>query len=77
LSSKELQALAQLGHDPIRSQIDAAISKALGLPNLAPIRELLAREPGLTAKDVSPRLKQTALDLGDDDPEDDDQQSLM
>jgi hypothetical protein len=68
-----LRALAQLDHDPIRSQIDEAISNSLGLPNLAPIRELLAREPGLTAKDVSPRLKQAPLDLGDDDPEDDDQ----
>ena len=77
LSSKELRALAQLDHDPIRSQIDEAISKAVTLPNLAPIRELLAREPGLTAKDVSPRLKQASLNLGDDDPENDDQQSLM
>ena len=39
---------ARLDAEAARKQIDAAICKALGVPTLAVIRELLVREPGLT-----------------------------
>ena len=52
--SHDLQAIANLADDPIRKEIDAAVSSALYLPDLSPIRELLSREPGLTAMAVSP-----------------------
>ncbi len=48
LSIESLLPLAQLDADPVRKQIDVAICKALGVPTLAVIRELLVREPGLT-----------------------------
>jgi hypothetical protein len=57
LSGEALLALASLDHDQTRKAIDDALSKALGLPDLAPIRELLAREPGLNARDINPRSK--------------------
>ncbi|MDX2044294.1 MAG: N-6 DNA methylase [Acidobacteriota bacterium] len=57
LSVQGLAALAQLKTDPVRVKIDAAISRALGTPDLAPVRELLEREPGLSALDVSPKGK--------------------
>lgn len=67
IAEKELAPLAQLDKDDIRQQIDDAISKVLGLPSLAPIRELLAREPGLTAVDINPRESQTGSESVDDD----------
>ena len=48
--NKELMALAKLDIDPVRAEIDAALSDALGLPDIKPLRQLLAREPGLTGK---------------------------
>lgn len=59
LSSKELQPLAQLKTDPIRRKIDAALSRALNIPDPTFIRELLEREPGLNAKDIVPRKTTT------------------
>jgi hypothetical protein len=53
LSTLALHPLAQLDADPARLKIDEAICDALGLPSLAPIRELLVREPGLTGRDAS------------------------
>ena len=50
LCTQELQALAKLNHDPVRKAIDDALSAALGLPDLAPLRAMLAQEPGLTGK---------------------------
>jgi hypothetical protein len=47
-------------HDPNRQRIDDTISAALGLPSLA----VVAREPGLNAKDINPRP-----DSDDDDEE--------
>ncbi|MCL2656822.1 MAG: SAM-dependent methyltransferase, partial [Betaproteobacteria bacterium] len=61
LCSKELSALAKLDSDPIRSKIDNALSAALGLPDMKPLRQLLAREPGLTGKSLSLKPGQTAL----------------
>ncbi len=50
LCDRELQALAQLHVDPVRRAIDDALSATLGLPDLSPLREMLAREPGLTGQ---------------------------
>ncbi|MEZ4525320.1 MAG: hypothetical protein R2941_05300 [Desulfobacterales bacterium] len=47
---KELMPLARLDKDPVRAEIDAALSAAMGLPDLKPLRQLLAREPGLTGR---------------------------
>ncbi|HZR29294.1 MAG TPA: N-6 DNA methylase [Terriglobales bacterium] len=52
LAKKELAPIAQLNIDPVRQEIDAAICKELKLPDLKPLRELLAREPGLSAQDI-------------------------
>jgi hypothetical protein len=54
ISHHELAPIAQLDKDPVRRQIDEALGKVLGLPDLSPVRELLAREPGLTARDIAP-----------------------
>jgi hypothetical protein len=53
LADEELQPLAQLDQDKTRGKIDKALCKALGFPDLSPIRELLAREPGLSAQDIN------------------------
>ena len=50
VSKETFRPLAQLDSDPTRIQIDEALCKALSLPSLAPIRELLVREPGLTGR---------------------------
>ncbi|GEM_PF-179651 len=50
LKDKELQAIAKLAQDKVRQAIDDAFSEVLNLPNLSTLRELLAREPGLTGK---------------------------
>jgi len=49
LAEQTLQPLAQLNSDPVRSQIDHAITKALGIPDVVFMRELVDREPGLNA----------------------------
>ncbi|TXF11562.1 hypothetical protein FR698_09490 [Pelomicrobium methylotrophicum] len=64
LCDKELLALAKLDVDPIRARIDDALSDALGLPDLAPLRELLAREPGLTGTSLSRKPEQTEMFSG-------------
>ena len=48
LAEQSLKPLAQVDSDPVRIEIDDAISKALSIPSLAVLRELLVREPGLT-----------------------------
>jgi hypothetical protein len=45
LSISELRPLPQIEEDAVRAEIDTAIQTALGLPNLAPIRALIANEP--------------------------------
>ena len=52
VASKSLAPLAQLDDDPVRISIDEALCTVLGLPSLAPVRALLAREPGLTGRRV-------------------------
>ena len=51
LAKETFRPLAQLDSDSTRIQIDEALCKTLSLPSLAPIRELLIREPGLTGRD--------------------------
>jgi type I restriction-modification system DNA methylase subunit len=63
LCEKELAPISQLDTDNVRQRIDDTLSEVLGLPDLGPIRELLAREPGLTAHDVAPR--ETVADAAD------------
>jgi hypothetical protein len=55
LAKEPLAPLAQLDHDATRHSIDDALCEVLRLPSLASIRELLAREPGLTAQDITGR----------------------
>ena len=50
----ELAPIAQLDKDGQRQEIDTAFCRVLGLPGLGAIRELLSREPGLTAADIGP-----------------------
>lgn len=52
VASKALAPLAQLDADPVRREIDDTICAALRLPSLAPVRALLAREPGLTGRRI-------------------------
>lgn len=54
LAVENLQPIANLDTDPVRQEIDDTLCKVMGLPNLASVRELLAREPGLTAHDIAP-----------------------
>jgi len=58
---KELMALAKLDTDPVRAEIDTALSAVLGLPDIKPLRQLLAREPGLTGKGLSPNPEKISL----------------
>ena len=58
IAHEELLPLAQLDKDPTRCKIDEKLAKELGMPSLKPIRELLAREPGLTAEEINPQFEQ-------------------
>jgi len=69
VGKSELQSLSKLNADPVRADIDLALSRALGLPNIKPLRDLLAREPGLTGKGLSPKLVQDELFSAKDAPE--------
>ena len=53
-AAQSLAPLAQLDSDPVRIRIDDALCKVLELPSLAPVRALLAREPGLTGQKIGP-----------------------
>jgi hypothetical protein len=70
VAGEALRPLAKLDADPTRKNIDGALCAALSLPSLAPIRELLAREPGLTGREIAPRSTQAALDLPESDEDD-------
>lgn len=75
LAAQELLALAKLDADPVRKQIDDALSVALGLPDLKNLRALLARESGLTGLQSAPHLHQA--DLLEADGDDEGQESLF
>jgi hypothetical protein len=55
LAVKELAPIAQLDKDPVRKSIDDIFCQVLGLDDVSDMRALLAREPGLTARDINPR----------------------
>jgi len=74
LSVQGLESLANLNSDPVRCQIDKAISETLGIPDFAFIRQLLDREPGMNAVDIVPRTIRIQAHAEDD--EDDGQGSL-
>lgn len=75
ISDKPLAPLAQLDGDDVRISIDSCLCEVLGLPDLAPIRELLCREPGLNAIEINPR-KESSITPEDDDAEDVDQAEM-
>lgn len=75
LCNETLKPLADLRTDDVRCQIDQAISAALEIPELGSIRELLDREPGLTAKGIAVRPTQVELDI-DLEPEEETQEEL-
>jgi hypothetical protein len=45
LSTSELRPLPKIEQDDVRADMDTAIQAALGLPNLSPLRALIANEP--------------------------------
>ena len=64
LCQRELLALAELNVDPVRQAMDDALSAALDLPDLTPLRAMLAQEPGLTGKLAVHRLRRFFNSLG-------------
>lgn len=74
LSTQQLDPISHLNSDATRLQIDETISTVLGIPEIAFVRELLVREPGLSAKDIAPREGGSSFEKEED--EDDDQASL-
>lgn len=50
VADQPLLPFPQMEHDPVRAKIDAAVSKALGLPDLTPYRMLLGQEPVVCLK---------------------------
>ncbi len=58
LSKKNLAPIAHLDSDPVRMKIDAVLGKVLRIPDLHMIRELLAREPGLSAQSISQQFNE-------------------
>jgi hypothetical protein len=59
--TKKLLALAKLDSDPVRAEIDGALSATLGFPDMGLLRQLIAREPGLTGKGLSHKPGQATL----------------
>jgi hypothetical protein len=57
--SKGLEPLAQFKSDTARHEIDNAISSALQIPAFPFIRDLLDREPGLTAIGINKPIPPT------------------
>lgn len=68
LAGQTLAPVSQLKDDAVRIDIDDAICTALSLPKIASVRELLAREPGLTAQEIAPKQVQgEAIKIEDED----------
>ena len=61
ICEKTLMALAKLDKDPVRAEIDDALSAILMLPDMRTLRQLLSREPGLTGKGLSSKPVQLPL----------------
>jgi hypothetical protein len=47
LAGADLLSIARLHEDETRAAVDTALAQALRLPDLAPLRSMLVREPGL------------------------------
>ena len=67
-SVEDLKALSQLKTDVVRFEIDLAVRTALGIPELTFVRDLLDREPGMTAVGIA-----TRNNIPDDAPEDEEE----
>ncbi len=52
LCHETLQPFPQMGHDPVRAEIDNAIADALDLPDFSILRTLLAQEPVVCMKRI-------------------------
>ena len=63
LSVEMLLPISELNVDEVRTRIDDAFCKILEVPSIKSIRELLAREPGLTGREIAPDPVQFDLDL--------------
>lgn len=50
IARQEVAPLPQASTDPVRARIDAAICKALGLPDMGVLRALLAQEPMISLR---------------------------
>ncbi|MDW8298877.1 MAG: N-6 DNA methylase [Anaerolineae bacterium] len=50
LCEQPLRPFPEMEHDPVRAEIDKAISEALGLPSLSGLRLLLGQEPVISLK---------------------------
>lgn len=56
LSADSLLPISQLSADPVREKIDDTVAKALGVEGMGKIRELFAREPGLSSAEINPAM---------------------
>lgn len=80
LSLRPLEALSRLNTDPARREVDEALSAAVALPDLNAIRQLLAREPGLSVQHLGHDGRQASLELGegeDSQPDEEQQHTLV
>ena len=69
LSNQGLQPLAQLKTDGVRCEIDEAIRTMLNIPKISFVRDLLDREPGMTARDLATRNAPADGYVDEDDEE--------
>ena len=69
LSVCGLEPLAKLKSDLIRRDIDSSVGQVLNTPDLSFIRDLLDREPGLTAVGISSRNTVTDEDTEIEEPD--------
>jgi len=53
LSKQPLLPFPKIADDPVRKVMDAAVSKALGLPDLSVLRNLLGQEPVVCLRALS------------------------
>jgi hypothetical protein len=74
LSTKTLEPVAKLKSDDVRGEIDIAIGTILGIPEVSFVRDLLDREPGMTAKELAAR---TVSEDDDEEVEEEDQPDLL
>ena len=54
VKNSEFLPYSKMANDPIRAELDDAVSRALDLPDLSPIRALIGREPIVTGVSLTP-----------------------